>query len=275
MLRSAKLEPEKIHFEVYLKIYVVSIADLCILYKKNPRSIADLCILDKKNSEICFGDKKMPIPIIMGGRYQFPRFVAILLIGASTSMTQAHILPFSFGMTGNQVVPPTTSSARGSGLFLYNHHTFNYDFDLFISGIALGDLLDVGPNGTPIQIFNAPYGKVGDVVLDPGFFGSFVQDGDVIRLTLTNIRIGGQQGNFSSGIFTNETALFDGNLYVQVFTTQYPDGEIRGQLPPYGRFLGNTGVRSEVNTRGVSQIPAPSALAGLALAGLFASRRRR
>ena len=212
-----------------------------------------------------------------GNRSNVNTLVAAVILSAGATLAQAHILPFHFGMTGNQVVPGgTDSSAHGSGFLTYNHHTFNYDLDLFITGININDLLDVGPNGTPIQIFNAPYGQNGDVVLDPGFFGDFVQDGNGIRLTLNTIRIGGQQGNLDTSIFDNENALFDGNLYVQVFTTQYPNGEIRGQLPPFGRFLDNEGQRGFVGIHGApTRIPAPPAFAALGLAGLCARRRRR
>lgn len=202
---------------------------------------------------------------------------ACACLAGTVCTVQAHILPFHFGMTGNQVVPGgTDSSAHGSGLLTYNHHTFNYDLDLFITGISLNDLLDVGPNGTPIQIFNAPRGQNGDVVLDPGFYGNFVQDGNGIRLTLSTIRIGGQQGNLNTSIFDNENALFDGNLYIQIFTTQYPNGEIRGQLPPYGRFLRDDNLGAFAAVKSATQIPAPASYMLLSLGGLgLVSRRRR
>lgn len=189
----------------------------------------------------------------------------------------AHIFNFVFGMRGGAVVPPTDSTALGYGGLFYNHHTFNYDLDLYITGIALDDLLDTGPNGTPIHIYHAPRGQTGDIVLDPGLFGEFVQDGEGIRLTLDDIRIGGQQGAFTSSIFDNENALYDGHLYIQLYTTQYPDGEIRGQIPPLYKFLGNDGAADKVELDGPpGRIPAPAgvSLFAAACAGLAARRRR-
>ncbi|MBK7403952.1 MAG: CHRD domain-containing protein [Phycisphaerales bacterium] len=197
-----------------------------------------------------------------------------IVVSAIGSAAQAHIYNFYFGMSGANVVPPTDSLARGSGAFRYNHHTFNYDLDLYVSGVALTDLLDTGPNGTPLQAFVAPRGQNGDIALDPGYFGDFVQDGDGIRLTLSTIRLGGQQGAFSSNIYNTEQALYDGHLYFQLFTTQYPNGEIRGQIPPLGRFLQTDDLGSSHEVKGLSRIPAPGTCA-VGLLALVGWRRRR
>ena len=192
------------------------------------------------------------------------------------SAAQAHLFPYVFGLNNRQVVDPTDSAARGVGRLTYNHHTFNYDLNLRITGIALDDLLDVGPNGTPIGVFYAPKGQNGPQVLDPGFFGEFVQDGDAIRLTLEDIRLGGVQGNLDSNVFLNEGYLYDGHLYMQIFTQQYPGGEIRGQLPVFQKLLND---RDNWREAGLDipphRIPAPGGAAVLAIAGLSAFRRRR
>ncbi len=202
----------------------------------------------------------------------------VLAVGIAGGTAHAHIYNFIFGMNGHSVVPPTDSTAKGFARFDYNHHTFNYDLDLIIKGVALGDLRDTGPNGTPLQIFLAPRGQTGDLVLDPGFYGDFVQDGDNIRLTLQRIRLGGNQGAFESDLFTNNQALLDGHLYLQLFTNQYPSGELRGQIPPFGKFLDNFGMNGFVDQAGPPirhQIPAPAVSTMLALGGAFAARRRR
>jgi len=202
--------------------------------------------------------------------------VQVLIVGLAASATHAHIYNFIFGVNSHSVVPPTDSTATGFARFDYNHHTFNYDLDIQIKGVALEDLAAVGPNGTPIQIFRAPRGQTGDLVLDPGYYGDFVQDGEFIRLVVDNVRLGGVQGAFESNIFTNQEALYDGDLYIQLFTNQYPTGEIRGQIPPYGKFLNNDGLGGFMDVDGPpSQIPTPAAGSLLALAGLLATRRRR
>ncbi len=200
----------------------------------------------------------------------------ILVVGLVCGGAHAHIYGFSSGMRGEAVVPPNDSTARGQIRLAYNHHTFRYDLDVHVMGIALEDLLDTGPNGTPLHIYNAPRGQTGDIVLDPSYFGDFVQDGDNIRLTVELLRIGGDQGAFESSIFANQEALYDGKLYVQLYTTQYPNGEIRGQIPRLGSFPGIAGSGVFAGLDGEPyQIPAPSASALLIMAGLFASRRQR
>lgn len=194
---------------------------------------------------------------------------------AAASAAGAHIFEYVFGMNGRSVVEPTDSGATGTGRLFYNHHTFNYDLDLRITGVGLDDLLDAGPNGTPLHIYHAPRGQNGDIVLDPGHFGEFTQDGDGIRLTLTLLRLGGQQGAFSSNLFENQGWMYDGELYIQLFTQQYPGGELRGQIPPFAKRLDNQpgGFVDLVGGPSPIEIPAPaSALALLGFAGL---RRRR
>lgn len=199
-----------------------------------------------------------------------------LAVAACQSCAHAHIFTFLFGMGGSAVVPPTDSTAHGAVTFAYNHHTFNYDMELVITGVALEDLLDTGPNGTPVHIYKAPRGETGDIVLDPGYYGDFVQEGDKLRLSLSTIRLGGQQGGFSSSIFDNEQALYDGNLYIQLYTTQYPDGEIRGQLPPLEKRFRSEHLRGFRDTISPpTPIPAPAAPLAIAAAGVLATRRRR
>lgn len=204
--------------------------------------------------------------------------IALVVAGVASGHADAHIYHYIFGMNAHSVVDPTDSTAKGTAYFNYNHHTFNYDLDIRITGIALDDLIPAGPNGTPLQIYHAPRGQNGDVVLDPCLFGDFFQDGEDIRLTVNTLRLGGQQGDFESNIFANETALYEGDLYLQIFTKQYPTGEIRGQIPQYGRFLGTHGFRGQAGLDGSpvrAKIPAPASAALLFAAGVVGARRRR
>jgi hypothetical protein len=200
-----------------------------------------------------------------------------VLVGALGAGADAHLFHYVFGMNGHSVVEPTDSSAGGTGHLVYNHHTFTYDLDLRITGVGLDDLFDAGPNGTPLHIYHAPRGQNGDIVLDPGYFGDFVQDGDAIRLTLSLRRIGGQQGAFSSNLFENQNWMYDGDLYIQLFTQQYPDGEIRGQLPTFGKHLGPRALGEFAGLQGPPEpvnIPAPAGAMLILACGLAARRRR-
>lgn len=199
-----------------------------------------------------------------------------ILVAACAASAQGHVLDIVFGMRGFNVVPASGSEARATGSLAYNHHTFRYDIDLVVTGIDLDDLLGTGPNSTPLHIYEGARGQNGDIALDPSNFASFVQDGDNIRLTASTLQLGGSQGAFSSSIFDNEDALYRGQLYIQLYTVQYPNGEIRGQLPPLLKQLGTDGLEGGVDPVGPPQpIPAPAAPALLGGAALLAHRRRR
>ncbi len=190
----------------------------------------------------------------------------------------AHIQECTVPMNGARMVPPTDSLAGGSGRLIYNHHTFRFDLDLKIKGIDLNDLAPAGPNGTPIHIYRGSWREQGEIVVDLGLWGDFVQEADGIRLVLDDVLIGGQQGAFSSSTFENHDALYDFHLYVQVFTNSYPDGEIRGQIGIPGKVWDGSGFDSSHDLGGPpTKLPAPggATLALALLAGLTSRRARR
>jgi hypothetical protein len=200
----------------------------------------------------------------------------VATLALSTTVAQAHIFDFLFGMVGSNVVPPSGSDAQGLGLFNYNHHSFKYDLDLFITGVSLDDLLGAGPNGTPLHIYHGRPGENGDIVMDPGFFGDFVQEADGIRLTLSTISIGGQQGAFESSIFANQEWLYGGELYIQLYTKQFPNGDIRGRLPHLGKSPEWTDNDGFAGLQGDPiPAPAPGAIACVPFGAWLAARRRR
>lgn len=201
---------------------------------------------------------------------------ATALLGGAAVSADAHIYDLYFSMAGDRVVPGTDSSAFGRGLFRYNHHGFQYQLDLYIEGVTLDDLLPAGPNGTPLHIYEGRRGENGDIRLDPSFVGSAVEDSGGVRFTTDWVLMGGVQGAFETNIFRNEDALYDGHMYIQLYTQDYPDGAIRGQLPHFGHFLkSRSGPIFEEAVGPPRPIPAAPTLALLAGAGLTAVRRRR
>lgn len=202
--------------------------------------------------------------------------IPAILVAACAASAQGHIFEIVFGMRGQNVVPASGSDARATGRLAYNHHTFRYDIDLVVTGVGLDDLLGTGPNSSPLHIYQGMRGQNGDIVLDPSNFRSFVQDGENIRLTASSLQLGGSQGAFSSSIFDNEDALYRGQLYIQLYTVQYPNGAIRGQLPPILKQLGTDGLEERVDSVGPPlPIPAPATPALVVGGALLAARRRR
>jgi hypothetical protein len=161
------------------------------------------------------------------------KFIAVALCGLIANVATAAMLEFNFELEGTQEVPPVVgNNSAGAAQLTYDTDAQTFDLDLQVFGIELGDLRNVGPNATPVHIHMAPAGSNGGIVVDLGFFGSFVNDGNGIRLTLDDIALGGVQGGISSDIAANEAALLAGNLYVNIHTQEYPAGEIRGQIIP-------------------------------------------
>ncbi len=149
---------------------------------------------------------------------------------------------FDFQLTGGQEVPPNDSDSFGFATLEYMSDTQTFDLFVVTDGIAFDDLLGVGPNNTPIHIHNAAAGSNGPIVVDLGLEGSFVDEGDgVLTFTAFDVSINGF-----------EDALFSAELYLNIHTSNFPAGEIRGQI-----------------------VPAPGAAALVGLAGLAATRRRR
>lgn len=166
-------------------------------------------------------------------------------------------------LSGDQEVPPVVTSRTGTAtvelnddqsLLTYTIDTFGFD----IGGIKTPN--DATDDITGAHIHAAPAGANGSVV-----FGIFSPQHDKNNRFIT---INGDTGliqfrgvwdaadvlNGAQPLADQLTALLSGGLYLNVHTTAFPGGEIRGQI-----------------------VPEPSAvvLAGLALVGLMAARRRR
>ena len=75
-------------------------------------------------------------------------------------------------------------------------------------------------------------GVNGPIRVDVGFVSSFAPSGQGIRLMVDDALFGGQQGNVFSDPNLNEAALLAGNMYLNVHTTSFPGGQIRGQIVP-------------------------------------------
>jgi hypothetical protein len=117
---------------------------------------------------------------------------------------------FRASLNGSNEVPPTQS--RGSGYFeaVYRPSTKVLEYRLNLVGlsspITMGYLHGPAAPGETAD-------KVAPINIPLDYYGSGVWDG----VTLTE-----QQA----------TEVLDGRWYVNVMTTEYPDGEIRGQILP-------------------------------------------
>ena len=149
--------------------------------------------------------------------------------------TAAHADEFDFFATidGSQEVPPNGSPAIGALTGTYDDVANTFSFSWDISDNLIGD-----PSSPGAHIHMAPAGQNGPIVF--GFNnpdGTWPLSGSAVWTDLSPDDV---------------DALFAGGLYVNFHTTEFPGGEVRGQI-----------------------LPTPSAITLLALGALGAARRRR
>lgn len=124
-----------------------------------------------------------------------PMTVSLAVWGAEVKVT----------LSGDQEVPPVTTSAKGSGML-----TFGADKSVS------GSVTTTGVDGTAAHIHEGAAGKSGGVILP------LVKGGE----GKWNLPAGAKLTD------AQEAAYKAGNLYVNVHSEAHKDGEIRGQIRP-------------------------------------------
>jgi hypothetical protein len=139
-------------------------------------------------------------------------------------------------LQGDQEVPPTPSNATGTATITdYNMVNHTIDITVTVSGLSPGLV-----NG--FHIHRAPLGVNGPIIVDFGT-GGLVSDGmGGFTFTANDVPIDPM----------HEAALLGGITYVNVHTTAFPGGEIRGQVFPAALFVAAAGTAT--NTGGVTNI---------------------
>jgi Ca2+-binding RTX toxin-like protein len=121
---------------------------------------------------------------------------------------------FAGELTGDQEAPvPVATAARGFVDLVYDADTNKFAIDIFITGIAQADI-------TMSHIHNAAFGVAGGIIFDLGAGAAWTAQDGGLRRTITD-------ADFP---LANIADLLAGNTYVNVHTTAFGGGEIRGQL---------------------------------------------
>lgn len=129
------------------------------------------------------------------------RAIALTLMLLASANLHAQ-LPMTISLTGSAEVPPVTTSATGTGeIKVLPDHTVS-------GGIKTSGLVP-----TMAHIHEAPAGKNGRPII------TLTKTGNDFAIPAGAKLTKGQYRSFLAG-----------NLYVNVHSAQYPDGEIRAQL---------------------------------------------
>jgi hypothetical protein len=161
------------------------------------------------------------------------RFVLMTVVLALAVTSAAHAAGYEwvFGIDGGQEVPPVVTTGSGNGIVNYNDIS-----NLLEWNISWGDLM----GATTLMHFHGPAapGVNAGAVVNIGSISGLVSP-TIGSTTITDLQ---------------EADLIAGLWYVNIHSTLYPGGEIRGQV-----------------------VPEPTGLAMLALGGvgLFGRRRHR
>lgn len=142
-------------------------------------------------------------------------------ISEDAALTSGHrvVANFAVPLSGDEVVPPVDTDARGLATFQLNKEGTELRFKLNVANIE--DVIGA-------HIHNAPAGQNGPIVVflygDP-LAEAVTVNGTLVQGTATEV-VGPLAGDFEALI----DAMESGNTYVQVHTTANPSGEIRGQI---------------------------------------------
>ena len=128
---------------------------------------------------------------------------------------------FRATLSGANEVPPRTTNASGS-FTLTDRGTAGMNFDLTVNNAT---------NITAAHIHLGPAGVNGGVIV-PLFGGDTIasQNGRLASGTITQASIVGLSGAAPITMDSLRALMRSGNAYVNVHSTTFPGGEIRGQI---------------------------------------------
>ena len=177
----------------------------------------------------------------------------MVVVGMLFGVAKADQIVFTATMTGAQEVPPTPSPGIGSALVtidtVTNLMTVNVAFAGLLSPTTIAHIhCCAGPGGIAIPATTVPS--------FPGFptgvtTGTFLQTFDLtLASTFNPAFIAASGGTVAGARAAFVAGLLNGQAYFNIHTTQFPGGEIRGQLQeipePATLLLMGTGLTAAV-----------------------------
>ena len=141
-------------------------------------------------------------------------------LGTAAEMTHAHH-GFKTHLSGKEVVPVVKTTAKGMATFKPEMDGKTLHYSLTVDGIENVTAAHIhigkkGKNGPPVAgLFAGPKKE--------GMFSGTLGEGTITEKDL----VGPMAGKTVEDLIK---ALHAGELYVNVHTVKYPDGELRGQI---------------------------------------------
>lgn len=165
----------------------------------------------------------------------------VALIVALALPSHAGLWYLQATLTGSQEVPPVSTSASGVLFGSYDDVAKTINLAITVNGILQSDL-------TASHIHRAPVGVNGPVIFTIGSGSSYAVLGSQLIKVIAGAPFPAAE----------EANLLSGKTYINIHTTAYPAGEIRGQITA------------------LPVVPEPATMVGLGIGvGLLAWRRWR
>jgi len=132
---------------------------------------------------------------------------------------------FATHLSGNEEVPPVETRAQGQAVFTLSKDGQTLYYKLIAANIenVMMSHIHLAAKGVNGPIVAWLYPSSPPMVLIPGRFNGLLAQG---AITAANL-VGPLAGMSLSDLIA---AMEAGNAYVNIHTTQYPGGEIRGQI---------------------------------------------
>ncbi len=151
--------------------------------------------------------------------------VALFVAGALPALSANHPTNYRAHLGGDQEVPAVDTRAQGQAIFKLSPDGETLHFKLIVANIE---------NVTMAHIHLAPAGENGDIVawlypdgpppqLIPGRFQGVLAQGEITAGDLVGPLAGADMADLID-------AINAGTAYVNVHTSQFPGGEVRGQI---------------------------------------------
>jgi hypothetical protein len=155
--------------------------------------------------------------------------VGVVLVGtvlAQSSRATNFVAPLS----GAEEVPPADTRARGQATFHLNHAGDELSYKLIVANIENVTMahIHLGPAGVNGPVVAWLYPAAPPPELIPGRFNGVLATGTITEADL----VGPLEGATFEDLLD---AMVAGNTYVNVHTSQFPGGEVRGQIRLAGR----------------------------------------